>query len=196
MKDKDKTKEQLNNELTGLRHRIAELEAVEIELKRAETALWESEQRYKRLLELVTDYVYTVKVENDQSVATSHGPNCVELTGCTAQEYEANPYLWYQMVYEEDREAVTEQAARVLSGEETLPLEHRLIHKDGSIRWIRNTIAPRYNKQGHLVAYDGLIVDITERIQVEEEIRRRNRELTLLNQAIEQTIESVIITDN
>jgi hypothetical protein len=39
MKDKDKTEEQLINELVEMRQRIAELEALEIKRKRAEEVL-------------------------------------------------------------------------------------------------------------------------------------------------------------
>jgi len=35
---------------------------------------------------------------------------------------------------------VLEQARRALAGERVEPLEHRIIHRDGYTRWIRNTI--------------------------------------------------------
>jgi len=50
MKDEDKTKEQLINELAVLRQRITELEAVEAEHKRVEEALHESEERHRSLV--------------------------------------------------------------------------------------------------------------------------------------------------
>ncbi len=139
--------------------------------KRAEEALRASEQRFRQLVESVTDYIYTVRIEAGRPVATAHGPACVMVTGYTPEEYAADPHLWYRMVYEEDQPAVTEQAAKVLSGETALPLEHRLIHKDGSIRWVKNTPVPRHDDQGCLVAYDGLIADITERKRAEEALQ-------------------------
>jgi two-component system cell cycle sensor histidine kinase/response regulator CckA len=139
------------------------------EREQAEEALREGEERYKRLLGSVTDYIYTVKVENGQPVATVHGPGCVAVTGYTSEEYEADPYLWYHMVYDEDRPAVVEQANRVLAGQTVPPLEHRIVHRDGSIRWVRNTAVPHYDDQQHLVAYDGLIADITERRQAQSQ---------------------------
>jgi two-component system cell cycle sensor histidine kinase/response regulator CckA len=145
--------------------------------KRAEEALQQSEHRYRRLLESVTDYIYTVKVEDGQPAATSHGPGCEAVTGYTPEEYAADPHLWYQMIYPEDREAVTEQATRLIAGETVPPLEHRLVHKDGSLRWVRNTPVPRYDENEHLVAYDGLIADITERKQAEEEAQKSRDQL-------------------
>ncbi len=139
------------------------------EREQAEEALREGEERYKRLLSSVTDYIYTVKVENGHAVATFHGPGCVAVTGYTSEEFEADPYLWYRMVYDEDRPAVVEQADRVLAGQAVLPLEHRIIHRDGSMRWVRNTTVPHYDEQQCLIAYDGLIADITERRQAQSQ---------------------------
>lgn len=135
--------------------------------KQTEEALRESEERYQRLIESVTDYIYTVTVEDGQPVSTSHGPGCVAVTGYTSEEYEADPFLWYRMVYEEDRQAVLEQAASAIAGEDRRPIEHRIYHRDGSLRWIRNTPVVRKDGKGQVIAYDGLISDITERKQLE-----------------------------
>jgi len=60
------------------------------------------------------------------------------------------------------REKVLEQAHRALAGERVEPLEHRIIHRDGTTRWIRNTIVVTRDDAGTPVAYDGLINDITQ----------------------------------
>ena len=72
------------------------------------------------------------------------------------------------MIHVEDRRAVLEQAARVLSGEAAPPQEHRIIHKDGSIRWIRNTAVVHRDAHGRVTSYDDLISDVTARKQAEE----------------------------
>lgn len=125
-------------------------------------ALQESEGRYRLLLESVTDYIYTTLVEDGRPFATSHGPGCAAVTGYTAEEYAADPDLWLRMVPEEDRAAVLEQANVVLAGKALSSLEHRIIHKDGRVCWIRNTPVPRHNQEGGLIAFDGIVTDITE----------------------------------
>ncbi len=157
--------------------RTAELEKANRELgheiaerRRAEEKLLESEKRYKRLLESVTDYIYTVRVENGVPVATSHGEGSAALTGYSPDEFASDPYLWYKMIHESDRVSVKEQSEKVLSGEIVPAIEHRIMHKDGSVRWVRNKSVPRYDKDGRLVAYDGLISDITERKRIEEQL--------------------------
>lgn len=143
--------------------------------KSAEEALRESEQRYKRLLNSVTGYIYHVRVANGIAVATTHGPGCVAVTGYSSEEFEADKELWYRMVYEDDRQTVIERAKRALLGEAVPTLKHRIIHKNGSVRWVRNTIVLRKDANGTVVSYDGLVSDYTERKKAEElnEIQRQ-----------------------
>jgi len=145
------------------------------ERKRTEESLRSGEERYKRLVESVTDYIYTVEVKDGLPVSTSHGLGCVAVTGYAPHEYEADPNLWFWMVYVEDRKGVIDLTLAVLSGKVAEPLEHRIIHKDGSIRWVRNTPVPRYDEYGRLVAYDGLIKDITERKRLEDQLRHAQK---------------------
>jgi two-component system cell cycle sensor histidine kinase/response regulator CckA len=178
MKAEDKAKERLMiDELLELRQRIAELETSEEDRKRAEEALRKSEERYRRITAAVTDYIFTVYTENGHPVETVHGPACIAVTGYTPEEYASDPYLWFCMVHEEDRSAVQGQATQVLLGQDTQPIEHRIWRKDGVLRWVRSTLVPHYDIQGKLISYDGLISDITERRQAEEEKEKLEAQL-------------------
>ena len=174
-----------------IQERTAELTEELAERERAEEALREGEKRYKQLLGSVTDYLYTVQVQAGHPVATVHGPGCAVVTGYMPEDYAADADLWYRMIYEPDRAAVTEQAAKILSGEAALPLEHRLLHRDGSMRWVRNTSVPRYDAQRQLIAYDGLIEDITERKQVEEALRESEEKYRTL---FEESFDGIYVT--
>jgi PAS domain S-box-containing protein len=135
----------------------------------------ESENRYRHLIESVTDYIYTVTVENGQAVSTTHGPGCAAVTGYTPSDFQADPGLWYRLIFDGDRHAVIEKANMILAGASLAPFEHRIIHKDGSIRWVRNTPVSRYDNEGRLVAYDGLITDITRLILLENQLRQAQK---------------------
>jgi PAS domain S-box-containing protein len=159
------------------------------ERKKAEKELRESEDRYRRITEAITDYIYTVTVKDGLPVETIHGPACVAVTGYTAEHFKENPYLWIHMVHEEDREAVGEQAARTLSGERVPALEHRIIRQDGATRWVRNTPVLNFDSHGRLLSYDGLVQDVTERKQAEEAVRQANDELERFNVELEQRVQ-------
>lgn len=145
--------------------------------------LAESEERYRRLLASVTDYVYTVTVEEGRAVATVHGPGCVAVTGYAPEAYAADPLLWHRMVHEDDKAAVTAQAEAMLASGTAPPLEHRIVHRDGSVRWVRNTPVPRLDAHGRLVGYDGLISDITARKQAELALRESEEKYRSLVEA-------------
>lgn len=135
------------------------------------------EDRYAKLINYLTDYIYTVTIEDGKAVNTVHGPGCISVTGYSSEDYAKDPELWYRMVHGRDRDKVLQQAQRALAGEQVPPLEHRIIHRDGSVRWIRNSIVVTKDEDGEPVAYDGLINDITGRKKAELAEAIRNEQL-------------------
>lgn len=132
------------------------------QLADANRALRESEERCRRILDAVTDYIYTVKVEDGRPVRTEHYPSCLKMTGYTAEEFYENPFLWLQMVHPDDREMVAHHAERMLEEGEAPPIKHRIIRKDGSVHWVLNTSVPHLDDNGVLLSYDGVINEIDE----------------------------------
>ena len=121
-----------------------------------------SEERYRRITETITDFVFTVTVQGGEAGSTEYGPGCVAVTGYSADELSSDPDLWLRMVVPEDRDGVIEQTRRIVSGERVGPAQHRIVHKDGRVRWVRKTSVPQFGPDGALVSYDGIIQDITE----------------------------------
>jgi PAS domain S-box-containing protein len=148
--------------------------------KWAEEALRESERRYRRITEAVTDYVYRVYVDQGRPIRTIHGSSCEKVTGYTPGEFESDPFLWIRMVPPEEHEIVHAQIRHVLAGEEPETIEHRIIRKDGEELWICNTQVPHYAPSGQVVCIDGLIRDISKRKRAE---RERNEMQTLVQSA-------------
>jgi PAS domain S-box-containing protein len=167
-RDLRRTNDELNAAYEQMTATDEELRANYDELETGQRSLVESEMRYRHLIEAVTDYIFTVRVEAGKAVETQHGPGCEAVTGYTSDDFAADTSLWIRMVAEEDRAAVVRQAEEVLSGKHAPPLEHRIIRKDGALRWVRNTPVPYSDDKGRIVAYDGIIQDITERRKAEE----------------------------
>ncbi|MCR4415652.1 MAG: PAS domain S-box protein [Thermoguttaceae bacterium] len=140
--------------------------------KRAQETLRRSKQRYRQLLEAITTYRYTVEIENGSPACTVHSPGCLAATGYSPDDFRRNPFLWIEMVPEEDRPLVRRVVNEVLCGKEAPPLEHRIVRRDGTIRWIRSTFVLHREDADRLVRYDGLVEDVTERKQAEERFRR------------------------
>ncbi len=151
-----------------------------MERGRAEEALRESHRRHRRLIASTTDYIYTVRCDLEGGSSTHHSDACMTLTGYSAGEFQADPRLWFRMVFEQDRPAVLEQIERVMEGLTPRPLEHRIRHKEGGIRWIKNTSVPHLDPTGRVTSYDGLICDITQRKRAEEALRESQERLSLV----------------
>lgn len=168
--------------------------------RNAELALGDSERRYHQLLASTTDYVYTVTVHRGSSVATTHGARCEVVTGYTSLELHLDPALWYRMIFAEDRMAVLAQVAQLLRGELPAPLEHRILHKNGTVRWIRNTVVPQKDNEGHVTSYNGVISDITERklaeqyLAVQYAVARHLADAATHNEAVVQIFKTICTT--
>lgn len=146
-------------------------------LRQGERLLREGELRYWQLLSSVSNYTYTVWCEGGAPIHTEHSAGCQAVTGYTPDDYSADPYLWIKMVHPSDREAVRQHVERVLAGEDVEPLEHRIIHRNGGVRWVRDGFVERRTNDGRLISYDGVVEDITARRVVEHELRERDAQL-------------------
>lgn len=167
----------------------------------------DSERRYRRLLESVTDYLFHVRIADGQAVATEHGPNCAKVTGYAPEDFTENPLLWIAMVPEEDRDLVTRQVNALMAGDKPSPVEHRIHRKDGQVRWVQSTLVAHRDGLGRLLAYDGLLRDITHQKRAETELRglnealeqrvaERTERMSLLANAISHLNEGVLITSD
>lgn len=157
------------------------------ERKLAENALRESEERYRHLLESVTGYVYTVDMRNGKCIGTRHGYGCAKITGYEAEQYANNQDLWISMVPEGDRYRVVEAVDVMLNKLTSVLIEHRIIHKDGIVRWVSATLVPHSDGSGSVVSYDGLITDITDRKLTEKALRESEDLFRQIAENIQET---------
>jgi PAS domain S-box-containing protein len=147
------------------------------ELKRTEEALRESESRYRELLSTITDYIYTVWMKGGVQIGTTYGKGCIAVTGYSPEDFAAEPYLWHRIVHPDDQALVDSNIQRVKRGEVPGQIEYRIIHRDGSIRWLSNRCVPRYSHYRAFIAYDGLVSDITARKNAEERLTKAHHKL-------------------
>jgi sigma-B regulation protein RsbU (phosphoserine phosphatase) len=132
-----------------------------VERNRLAASLKYDEQRWRNLIDALTDFLYTVHLAKGRPVRTEFGPRCMAVTGYSAEELAADPELWGSIIPDKDRQRVEAVIARVLQGQTAPPVDHRLRHRDGTWRWVRNTLVPRANNPAGYQSYDGFIVDLT-----------------------------------
>ncbi|MBO0723203.1 MAG: PAS domain S-box protein, partial [Blastocatellia bacterium] len=139
------------------------------ERKRAEEALRESQQRLAMATAAggvgIWDYdLASGEIYIDPALKTILG----------FEDHEIRNHLeeWVQHIHQEDRERIMANLAAHLTDQSTAcEFEHRLLHKDGSIRWFlaRGTFIRRADGTPYRLV--GTQTDITERKRAEEALR-------------------------
>jgi len=159
----------------------------------------QNEERILILINNINEYLYSVKFKDGSFIDTFHNKRSEDVTGYKPQEFMDDPDLWYKMIYPEDRELVLENLERLQAAKGSFEIEHRIIHKDGSIRWITNSCVAVVNEFEKLHEYIGFIIDITDKKQKEEELyviattdpltgtTNRRAGMTLLDQCIKRS---------
>jgi two-component system NtrC family sensor kinase len=74
--------------------------------------------------------------------------------------------------------------------------EFEMKRKDGEVRTVMESSIAVKDPAGNVTAYQGFLLDITERKRAEQEIRRRNRELLVLNSIGQTLMESMDLGDS
>jgi hypothetical protein len=153
-------------ELNGQRLYVACLSDISAQLK-AEQSLQLSEQKFRSLIQNIPGAAY--RCLPDQYWSMLFISDAVEsLCG-----YPANDFLlptpqrsWAGLIVSEDNTLVD-----TINHDSSFQLEYRIRHRDGSVRWMLEHGDVLRDEQGNLIALDGFIMDITERREMEEQLR-------------------------
>ncbi len=90
------------------------------------------------------------------------GANIEEIVGYSSEDFRRKP--WYEIVHPEDQGMLKRRVLEaVRARERVLRLEYRILHRDGSVRWVADRRQMLYGEDGRLRWVDGLILDITDR---------------------------------
>lgn len=84
----------------------------------------------------------------------------------------------------DDREQVGHALAAALDRGELQVLEHRILRADGSVRWVHTRLEPELDEAGRPLRLVSTVYDITERKNVEAELRFQARLLDTVEQAV------------
>jgi PAS domain S-box-containing protein len=106
----------------------------------------------------------------------------VELTGYHASELLHNASLSYdEIIVSEDREMVRQVINDAVIKHLQFQMEYRIMHKNGSVRWVWEKGNAVYDKHHNPVFLDGFITDVTARRSAEEELKKLAGDLSELN---------------
>jgi len=139
------------------------------DLKKSEKDLKKSEAMFRDIVNNVLEYIYSVEYKNGKTISTFHSPRCHDVTGYTITDYLENPHLWMDMVHRKDLERVIKFAEEVKDENAPKYIEHRVVSKEGEIKWVSNTSSIQFDEDGNIIRETGFILDITRRKSAEDE---------------------------
>lgn len=166
--------------------------------KQAEEALRQSEERY----ELATRAARVGVWDWDMQTNEFHlDPNVKAILGYGDGEISNDIEIWSNYVHPDDKQAVMDAFQAHIEGKTPeFVYEHRMRHKDGSIRWILARGTAIRNAQGNPIRVIGTDTDITKLKQAEKALRNshdeleqrvadRTAELAITNEQLKKEIE-------
>jgi PAS domain S-box-containing protein len=141
---------------------VTERKRVEEKLRRSEADLLEA-QRMSR----------TGSLRLDVSTGTVTGsPEVFRIFGVKPDEDTSTPEFWLGRNHPEDKKRVQELFDKSISEKTVFDADYRIVLPDGAIKHLHAVGHPVLNESGDLVEFGGITMDITERKQTEEALRR------------------------
>lgn len=178
MNDYKKSKEQLIRELSELRQENIDIKSQVAKdnmrtdavkgLREAEEALRESEERYRTITSLTTDYIFRLKIEEDGSIKTDMITDNFFATTKRSIEDIITPDRWAKIIHPDDIGKLYDSLHRLLDNGGSSELQCRSFKTDGTVRTVM-VVSHAINNTpgGPTTAIVGAVKDISERKKAE-----------------------------
>lgn len=156
------------------------------ERRRAEEALKRSEERFRAMVENLSEIIYSVDREGQ---ITYVSPSVERVLGYRPEEIAGDHFS--RLVHPDDLPGLQRSFERTLAGQ-LEPYEYRLRAKDGGWRYVRSSSHPIV-QDGQPLGLTGVVSDLTERHDIEEALRHSEERYRTLVDSIN---DGIIQVDN
>jgi len=136
--------------------------------KQTEEALRKSEERLRRSQNIAHLGSWELDLETNELVWSDE---VYRIFGLQPQEFGATYEVFLERVHPEDRGAVhAVYSGSLREGVDSYEIEHRVVRKNtDEVRWVQERCEHLRNSDGRIIRSMGMVLDITERRQAEEE---------------------------
>jgi PAS domain S-box-containing protein len=180
MKDESKTKKQLLAELNQLRQQVDKLESRLMEGRKKEDSkntvktFEYSKERYLRLAENIPGITYQyIQYPNDvigEFPYISQGIRT--LCELDPEDVYRDGNLMWSLIHREDMAEFKKSIELAASAIKQWDHEWRILTPSGKTKWVKGLATPERQPDGSMF-WDGLLLDITDRKQAEEELMQK-----------------------
>ena len=140
---------------------------------KAVRALKESEEQQPALVQNVPGMVYEAYPDWTARIIT----DSVRVCGYTVDELNTREFGWISIVHPDDRAGVFEEGFELTRKPKNLVQVYRILCKDEGIRWVEDRKASFFAQDGEFTHISGIVFDIKERKEAEEDRERLLGEL-------------------
>ncbi len=145
------------------------------EKRKAEDELRTTHEQLRHLLAHSPAVLYSLRLDGERLIPTVGSDNVSTLLGFTVEETLVERW-WWDQVHPEDLDRATEAITLALStGQSTV--QYRVRHRDGAYIWVEDKKQRVCDSSGRPTNIVGIWTDITERKQLEGELRFREERL-------------------
>jgi PAS domain S-box-containing protein len=148
------------------------------ERKRAAEALEKSEASLaaaQRIAHLGSWELDLKNLEDVNSNELRWSDETYRIFGYEPRQVAANNDLFFGAVHVDDRQRVTDAVAKALKNQDAFDLEHRIVLPSGEERYVRERGEIVTDANGKPVQIRGIVMDITERRQLGEQLRQSQK---------------------
>jgi PAS domain S-box-containing protein len=141
-----------------------------------EEAWCKNEAQFEALIANIPGVVYRCLWNIDWTILyISHG--VTEICGYPPEIFLSGTLRWPNIIHPEDLRNVVRQTRRALASGRLYTTDYRIIHANGSIRWVCSTGRGHFDNNGTLQWLDGCLLDISDRKQAEEKLQHSEAKL-------------------
>ncbi len=162
---------------------IAERAWLAVEKLRSESALRESEARYRALVEATATTVWHATPDGALSFV---GDVWTEVSGQSVEEI--LKWGWLEAIHPEDRERTIEVWQTALAGKTLYATEFRILTAAGEYRWFAASAVPIFDADDNIQEWVGTNIDITERKESESLVRASEEKFSTLAEVVPQLV--------
>jgi two-component system cell cycle sensor histidine kinase/response regulator CckA len=142
------------------------------ERKRAEEDLRASEERFRQLADNIKEALIVIELPNFRPSFLSR--MWAEIWGVSLEEANRHPEVWFEAIHPDDRGQVQDGQRAVGRGEPAVNV-FRVTRPDKTVRWVRSRTFPVFDENDVVFRMVGLVEDITEQRQTEEQLRQAQK---------------------